>query len=431
MRKRILPVIMVMLTLLMLVVPAYAQTWEGEDYTFEVPDDLYILTKDTSITDPVWELAGFESSMEQLETYEEMNAKANFVSLGGSINILVTQKASDASKGIHSINEATPEEKEQVLEHLAQTESGEIKIEREWISTPEIDFFRLDIRGMAIEDEEVHELIYGTMINGYTLVLDSYSLGGEISPETDAMMRKLVESFHITNAITKEEANLATRRAMIPSLIILAVLVLLIVFLVVFTSYRSKKDKRVKKQMADKLAAYRQKHGNQSVPEGEPIYMNTTEVSFDMIRKFSIYHSYIKNLPGILGGLFLCIAMIVLTVKFASEWWVMLLSFGLAIYYIYKLITTSTKVEKVQKDIYTRGKTSLAKYSFNDESFGVSGYQTARAYPYFQITEVREYGGFFYLYYGPDNAYILDKSEFSMGKSDEFGEFIKGKVKNS
>ena len=74
---------------------AGAKTWETEDFTAEVPDDLYQFSLDTPVGDPAWALAGIAEPAQKLEEYTKMNAIANFVSKDGKLSILAMKKESD------------------------------------------------------------------------------------------------------------------------------------------------------------------------------------------------------------------------------------------------------------------------------------------------------------------------------------------------
>ena len=105
-----------------------------------------------------------------------------------------------------------------------------------------------------------------------------------------------------------------------------------------------------------------------------------------------------------------------------------LLAVGIVVYYGYKIFSTPTNIEKVQRKVYDRGTSSTAIYAFYDEAFRVSGVQSASVYPYFQITDVRKHGHYVYLYYGPDNAYMVDQFGFKLGEYEDFLKFISEKT---
>lgn len=49
-------------------------------------------------------------------------------------------------------------------------------------------------------------------------------------------------------------------------------------------------------------------------------------------------------------------------------------------------------------------------------------------FPYFQIVDVRKHGHYIYLYYGPENAYMVDQFGFSKGEFSDFVKFISEKT---
>ena len=49
-------------------------------------------------------------------------------------------------------------------------------------------------------------------------------------------------------------------------------------------------------------------------------------------------------------------------------------------------------------------------------------------FPYFQITDIRRHKQHLYLYYGPENAYMVDKNGFSKGSYEEFVKFLAEKT---
>ena len=49
-------------------------------------------------------------------------------------------------------------------------------------------------------------------------------------------------------------------------------------------------------------------------------------------------------------------------------------------------------------------------------------------FPYFQIVNVRKHGHYIYLYYGPENVYMVDQFGFSKGEFSDFVKFISEKT---
>lgn len=425
--KRVIATVLTFLMLASLSVTASAAMWQGEDYEVSVPEGMVVLTPDTSLLSEDWEKVGILNPEEALKTYEEMSGKANFINEGGKISILLTQKTSSTSQEIFNLSEATEERKASVLDELSQSSAEGITIEKGWLEGAEMPFFWIDIKG-EINATTVHERLYGTMLNGYTLVFDSYT-EGELSAETIETMESIVKSLHVTNMVNKADFMEQARKDALPTFIILGLLVVMIVGGVIYVILRNKREKKQKAEMTRRISEYHRKSAERGEPTEAAVFVNATEVTFPAIRKFSIYHSYIKNIIQLAFGVVLCVAMIVLAVIYATEWWMILIAVVLAGYYAYKVLTSSMGVEKAQKDIYTRGSSSLARYSFYNNEFRVSGFQSTSLYPYFQILDVREHDGYIYLYYGPDNAYILGKNDFSIGKAEKFVDFINEKRK--
>ncbi len=425
--RKILAVIFAIIMICSAVSPAFAATWDGEDYEFTVPEDLLLLTPTTPSDDPNWLLAGIGDPAGTLETYQAMSAVANFVSEGGDVNITVMQKGSEASRDIFNMSEATEAERVNVLADMTLTSDENVTVESGWTEQSEMPFFWIKIRGVS-GDKVLSECLYGTIMNGYTVVFDTFVEGEVVPQETINIIEDMVESFHIKNLISKEEAREKAFQELIPPIIIFAVIAAMVIVTVIYMIIKWKKDKRLKGEIAEKLSAYRKSSAGRTEATGEARFVNSTEVTFAMIKRFAVYHSYIKNLPQIILGVVLSLAMILLTIIYQVEWWMILIVIGIVGYFIYKLIMSSMSTEKVQRGIYTRGSRAAAIYSFHSDEFSASGVFVPKLYPYFQITEVRTFENYIYLYYGSDNAYILDKDSFTTGTAEEFLRFIKKKL---
>ena len=105
-----------------------------------------------------------------------------------------------------------------------------------------------------------------------------------------------------------------------------------------------------------------------------------------------------------------------------------LLFIAAGIYCVVKLFTMPGNTYKVLQRVYKNLPNRVALYLFRDEDFRISGLQATGVFPYFQLSGVYETKDKFYLYFGEDNAYFLDKTTFSYGEVDSFREFIKERV---
>ncbi len=405
---------------------AGASTWETEDFTAQVPEGFYEFDQQTPADDPAWALAGVADPTAKLQEYQEMGALANFISEDGKLSILAMKKESSYSKQVYNLKELGEEERGEVLSRLSQTEGENFQVDSGYHTGAQVPFFYLDITG-ALEDETLHhELIYGTIVNGAAYTFDIY--GGEeaISEEHRRLLLGIVDSLKFHEVLPIPEYAL-TPMAVVQFVLLMLVLIAVVAVPLIYIPMRKKSEKKKKAHMAQLLEEYRKTHTDEQVAR-ELRFSNTTDCTKETIRAFSVYHVYVKNLvPMLLNG-GLCVLAIVMTFALDSVWWMKLLAVGITVYFGYKVFTNPTTVEKVQRKVYQRGPSQTAIYSFYEEGFRVAGIQSAHIYPYFQLSAVKRHGRYFYLYYGPDNAYIVDQAGFKVGEAGEFFSFIKAKT---
>lgn len=144
-----------------------------------------------------------------------------------------------------------------------------------------------------------------------------------------------------------------------------------------------------------------------------------------------MYQALVKNMGELIFGTLMCVVMLSAAFLIDSEWWMKLAAVAVSGYYAYKLFSMPAAVEKVQRKVYGRGPSQTAHYVFYPEVFRVSGIQSASVVPYFQLTDLRRKGQYLYLYYGPDNAYMVDQYGFTQGGAEEFARFIEGKMREN
>lgn len=409
-------------SLVLWAMPALAQTWGGEDFTLEVPEGMLRLGPELSEDDPAWALAGVGDAASKLKDYSDMGVLANFISEDGKTNISVMRRQSDYSQRIHDLTLLTPEELEKVLGDLAESNSEDLTVTKSWFEAGGRPFYRIQL-DMAGETP-MHELLYGTIVNGYALNIDIYGGEEEISPQQEQLMEELVGSVHFTRVTEKPQADPASLTS---SLIILALLLLAVAVPLIYLPVKSRREKKQKARLAEQLSAYHRDHGADET-QGEPQFQNDTDCTKEAIHYFSIYQAYFKNLGELAFGAAMCLVMLITAFWTDTEWWLKLLTAGVTVYYAYKIIAMPSAVEKIQRKVYGRGQSQTAHYTFYPQVFRVSGIQSASVIPYFQITAVRRRGQYVYLYYGPDNAYMVDQYGFTQGEFEEFVRFIEEKT---
>lgn len=435
-RKRLPALLLALLVLVVVPFTAAAEQWDYDDFTVEVPDGFYIFTPETPASDPAWALAGITDPVETLKMYtseeDGMNAIANFVNAGGTVNILVSRKGSTNSQEIYNLGDLSDQEFEEFVDTLVGSDEESVTITADRFEHPEMPFFALSIDVDESAGTEMHERIYGTILNGYAISFTTFKQDADITQESMDILGSIAQSFKVTKLIDKSEMEQVDTLQLWGIIIFSGVIVLLVVGMIVFMKVRSGRDKKMKKRLADRLSEYRKTHGSGTEAGGTMLYANSTDCSNEAIRAFSIYHAYVKNILPIAIGITMSIAILVITIVFqggSDDWWLPLIAAALVVYYAYKLITASSNVEKVQRKVFSMGVTTTAHYAFYEDAYRVSGIQSPATYPYFQMTDVRVSKEYIYIYYGPDNAYMLNRASFLNGASDtDFIKFIKSKL---
>lgn len=434
--KKLFALILSFIIAFSLPVSAYALQWEADDFSVNVPDDLYVFTRETVPSDSSWVLAGVSNPNDVLALFKSkddkgMNAVVNFIGDNGSPNIIITKDRTEDSLEIFDFSELDDaalmefsKEISVVPEHFtAETEI----VEYENVRMIHVKYISLE----SYDGEQLNEYVYATIINGNVITIDLHSKGRELEETEIKTLQDIVSSFKVTKTITREELenqNKVTAEQMRNLLIITIALIVVIVTSIIFGRVRSNREKKLKKTLAERLSAYRKENPSDTV-KGELLYTNTTECSNPVLRKFSVYHAYFKNISNLIFTVILNAGLLALVLAVEDiEWWVILAVGAILIYQIFKIVSAPTEIEKVQRKIYGQGRTRDARYAFYEQSFRVSGVQSATVHPYIQITDIKKSGQYIYLYYGTDNAYILDVNNFEKGDSESFLTFVKSKI---
>lgn len=428
--KKCALILAVLLLVSLFPVGAAAETWSEEDFTIEVPDDFYQFTPATPSDDPVWALAGVGDVDAKLKEFQEMGVIAEFLPKDGGKALSVQRKASDYAASIFDLRQLSEEGREKVLDDLVKANSDRLKLDKTWFTSGDYLFYRVQLDVEPEEEEggsteELHELIYGTIINGYALNLHMFGSDEPITPEETALLEDAVRSIRFTRVLDKPEVDPKEAQGAI----LLAVLLLAaIVVPLIYMPMKNKSDKKKKAKLAEQLSQYHKTHGPNQV-EGEMLFANDTDCTKEAIHNFSIYQAYMKNIGELIFGTLMCLVMLSTAFLIDTEWWMKLAAVAVSVYYAYKLISMSSTVEKIQHKVYGRGPSQTAHYMFYPGAFRVAGIQSTSVIPYFQVTDIRRNKQYLYLYYGPDNAYMIDQYGFTKGEFEEFARFISEKVK--
>lgn len=422
--KRIMSFLMAFALAALMPLTAYAEQWVGVDFSFEAPEGLYRLGPNMDENDPAWALAKISDPSSKLKEYQDMGVLVNFLSEDGKTDIVLMQKESDQAKQVFDIRMLDEDGRASFLEKLASTENEDVTLEKGWYENGSgLLFYRLKI-DMAGE-QEMHELIYGTIMNGYSLNMDIHTVDAGMSQEQMDIVQGMVESMVFTNIQEKPPEDPSNA---IYTLLLMLLMIAAVVCPLVYMPVKNKRDKKKKAQLTERLSEFHKTNGKDTA-HGEAAFVNMTDCTREAIRRFSYYQSFVKNIGEVIFGVLLCAVTVCGAFLIDAVWWMKLAAVAVTVYYAYKLIAMPGAVEKIQTKVHSQGMSKTAHYSFYPDVFRVSGIQSANVVPYFQITDIRKCGQYLYLYYGPDNAYMVDAYGFAKGEAGEFEKFIREKTR--
>ena len=417
--------LLALVLLLALPLTAAAETFATDDFSVEIPEGSTIFEPSTSVDDPSWALAGLPDPQKQLETLRDMHGVALLVLEDGT-NVLIQKNESDTSQRVFNLKDLSQEERDSFLDGLMQARTDEITIDKYYIDINGQPFYRVRVDGAA-DNIQYHEVFYGTIVNGYSLMFDIYGGDNTVTEEQEELLLNMSKSVVFSEILPKPESTV-TPETVITTLVLLVLLVLVILVPVVYLPLKNRRDKRLKAKLAEQLTEYHKTHSDNDAIKGEMRFVNSTDCTKEAIHTFSLYQCYIKNVGSLVVGGLLCLCAVVVAFIADADWWIKLLTAAIVVYYGYKVFSMPHTMEKAQRRVFDRCVSSTAHYAFYDDVFRVSGIQSTSVYPYFQITDVRKHGHYLYLYYGPENAYMVDQYGFSLGEWEDFQKFIAEKT---
>ena len=364
---------------------------------------------------------------------ERDGTTAEIVAANGD-TIAVAAKSSDYANSVFNLNNLDEKGKKDFLKYMEPSSmDGSTTGTITWYDHAQIPFFMIDICAENIKEEgPVYERLYGTLYDGKIVSFDLFGDTKEISEETDAFMRAVVDSAVISAFAEAPTIENGLSRQSAVTLGAVGVLIVLLIVYFVTTHSRNKREKQLRKETADRLAEYRRsKQDDESVGTGALRFVNETDHDDAAIKTFANYQAY--HLQIFMPVFTVVLSVIALYVvwqlgNFDSNWWVMLLLIGFAIYSLYKLATASTNTAKVLMRSYGKLRNRRAAYYFYDGDFRITGLQASNLHPYFQISRMYETNEYFYMYFGEGNTYFIRKDGFKQGDADAFRTFMKEKL---
>lgn len=420
--------------------PALADSASSNTYTIPdtnmtvtIPEGATVLSVDTPAGDAAWSKAGILDASEKIKEMQKNGTTAEIIAANGD-TIAVAAKSSDYANSVFNLNNLDEKGKKDFFEIHGAVFHGRQHDRHHHVVRPRTDSVLYDrhLCGEYQGGGPVYERLYGTLYDGKIVSFDLFGDTKEISEETDAFMRAVVDSAVISAfAETPTIENGLSRQSAVTLGAVGVLIVLLIVYFVT-THSRNKREKQLRKETADRLAEYRRsKQDDESVGTGALRFVNETDHDDAAIKTFANYQAY--HLQIFMPVFTVILSVIALYVvwqlgNFDSNWWVMLLLIGFAIYSLYKLATASTNTAKMLMRSYGKLRSRRAAYYFYDGDFRITGLQASNLHPYFQISRMYETNEYFYMYFGEGNTYFIRKDGFKQGDADAFRTFMKEKL---
>ena len=163
--------------------------------TISVPEDAVVLSVDAPAGDAAWSKAGILDASEKIKDMQKNRTTAEIIAANGD-TIAVAAKSSDYANSVFNLNNLDEKGKKDFLKYMEPSSmDGSTTGTITWYDHAQIPFFMIDICAENIKEEgPVYERLYGTLYDGKIVSFDLFGDTKQISEETDAFMRAVVDS---------------------------------------------------------------------------------------------------------------------------------------------------------------------------------------------------------------------------------------------
>ena len=157
----------------------------------------------------------------------------------------------------------------------------------------------------------------------------------------------------------------------------------------------------------------------------KPLFKNTTIYNSKIYNEFMKFHDdkfgFSYNAYNIIMICLLLYCVIFSLIN--KEFMVFVLFLAMLIFLILFRIYIPLKRHQNEEKKYSKNKQSKVSFSFYNYYFKI-GKKFVYYYKLYKIFETKDY---FYLYLDEQNAFLVSKTGFTVGTSEDFGDFIKKK----
>jgi hypothetical protein len=409
-------------------VQAKVQGFQSLYMEVTLPDDTIVLTADTPNMDEQWSQAEITDPKSVKKTFSSMGVQAILYDPVTKTEVRLLQNSSSESSEVFNLSLLSEDELTNFLNGLLTSTDENTTYTIEKYSQEEVPFFRVSIQ-MKNDTGTASELIYGTVVNGKVISYDIYHENSS-EPINENYIKELVAGTHFTEFLDKAEVEKEGKRNMIVLVTSALILIGLVILLIVLTTRKNKKQVLIKKQKSATFAKFFKEQAEKEAQNiHDPVhFLNRTTYTEEVVKQFCYYDAIFHHLKRwiITVLLFLVLLLSFLDTKYA------LLSVIIAVILLFFTIYfQGLQIEKTIKTTmktYEKNRSMEAVFTFCDDYYTLSGIQSSSKYPYVQITEIKEYKEYIYLYLGSEKALYLKKDGFEQELA-EFMKFIKDKIK--
>lgn len=395
----------------------------------QIPADAIVLTPDTSLVSEDWEKAGIDNPSKSVEEYKAVGVVAEIVTADHENHVRLIKGDTEKTQSVFTFNDYSQEDLNAYFAQLAETDSEYVTMTCESYAHAQTTFFVLDTHAVpGMNETDFREILWGTIINGYTAGFSIYAEDGKITDEQIEFAENLVDTGRFTEILERPVTTYSTTEIIITLAFTLGLFALIVGF-IIWTIVRRKRMKSEAKAYAEQITNFRMaQKTDPGQHEVAALFVNRTEHSDAAIQTFAKYQAYFHHPFNIFYYILVSLAGLLVCLVSNDAWWIMLLMVGVFGYCVYYIVTLPNKLARRIRESFRKLPNRTAVFTFFDNDFRLAGIQSPSLYPYAQITEAREFGDYFYLYFGEETTYYLRKDQFTLGNADEFARFLSGKL---
>ncbi|MCR5829242.1 MAG: YcxB family protein [Lachnospiraceae bacterium] len=416
--KRIVSTVLLAICLVGAVVPAKAGSKEiafkDHDFSVTVSDEVLAMNSETNKYDPVWIEAGIPDAEERLDMMKQMKVLTILFDKKTDSLVNVICKMTEDTVKIFSYEGKTDEEVLASVDSLmegidAPDENGNstgVTYERSVVRHDQIPFFRimLDIDNPEMRAKEV---IYGSVVNGRLIEVDQFlEEEGEID---ETFIKSVVDSIKISKFMTPEEYEELIARNKVKIWIFIGVIILMIVGLFVFVTLNRKKKEKKMIRISDNLRDFRDRKARGEVDTKNIIATGRAQYGIKAIEKYIVYNTWIRNaVVEILLFAFLALIVAFCLMSDSILYGLLVAACGIVSLYFNYSGGNKNKANMIAR--YDARNNPMAKFTFYEEFFTVTGAGAMAEYTYDQVMSVRVYNEYLYIFFGTEQGVFVERN---------------------